>query len=317
MPRRLLSYVVTAWVALAVLDPAWAQAFAAEVVFPAGSRVGLELPGGDLKPSARFPGFEDIDRKVSITVIDLPAAAYPELERAAESKIQPSLTDPKREDFSFRSGAGKLISAQAQGTDFKTHRWTLVAAAPADKDLAMAINVDVPEAALAVYSDAAIRKALATVTFRPTPIQEQLGLLPFKVGELAGFRVVKALAPGSVIMTEGPSDEIVKQPFIVISIGQGAPEQPDDRAKFARDMLSSAPLRELIPQSAEAMRIGGVPGFEIRADAKGPGGDQLSLVQWVRFGGGSYLRVIGVGRKADWDTLFPRFRAVRDGIAMR
>jgi hypothetical protein len=316
MPRRLLSYVVTAWAALAVLGPAWAPAFAADVVFPLGVRVGLELPG-DLKLSTRFPGFEDIDRNVSVTIFDLPAAAYPELERAAESKIQPNLTNPKREDFTFRSGVGKLISAQGQGPDFKTHRWTLVAAAAADKNLAMVINVDVPDAALAVYSDAVIRKALATVTFRPTPIQEQLDLLPFKVGELAGFRVVKALPPGSVIMTDGPSDEIIKQSFIVVSIGQGAPDQPDDRAKFARDLLASAPLRELIPQSAEAMRIGGAPGFEIRADAKGPGEDQLSVVQWVRFGGGSYLRVVGVGRKADWDALFPRFRAVRDGIAPR
>jgi hypothetical protein len=317
MPRRLLSYVVTVWAALAVLGPVWAPAFAAEVVFPVGSRVGLELPGGDLKPSTRFPGFEDIDRKVSVTIIDLPAAAYPELERAAESKIQPGLTEPKREQFSFSGGTGKLISAQSQGPDFKTHRWTLVATAAADKDLAMAINVDVPEAALPIYSDAVIRKALATVTFRPTPTQEQLGLLPFTVGELAGFRIVKALPPGSVIMTDGPSDEIIKQSFIVVSIGQGAPEQPDDRAKFARDMLSSAPLRELIPQSAEAMRIGGMPGFEIRANAKGPSDDQLSVVQWVRFGGGSYLRIVGVGSKAEWDTLFPRFRAVRDGIAMR
>ena len=43
--------------------------------------------------------------------------------------------------------------------------------------------------------------------------------------------------------------------------------------------------------------------------------------QWkssrLRFGGGSYLRIVGVGRKTDWDTLFPRFRAVRDGIASR
>jgi hypothetical protein len=29
------------------------------------------------------------------------------------------------------------------------------------------------------------------------------------------------------------------------------------------------------------------------------------------------LRVIGIGPKADWDALFTRFRAVRDGIDMR
>ena len=60
----------------------------------------------------------------------------------------------------------------------------------------MLINVEVPEAALAVYSDAVIRKALASVTFRPMPIQEQLGLLPFKLNQLAGFRVVKVMPVG-------------------------------------------------------------------------------------------------------------------------
>ena len=62
------------------------------------------------------------------------------------------------------------------------------------------------------------------------------------------------------------------------------------------------------------MRIGGPPVFEIRANAKGPDGAPLALVQWLRFGGGGFLRIIGVVPKDDWDRLFPRFRAVRDGI---
>ena len=178
-------------------------------MFPPGLRIGL-APPGDLKPSTHFPGFEDIDRKVAVTILDLPAGAYDELERASHAKNQRGLTDVKREDFSFRSGAGTLISARAQINDVKLHKWILLATAGAGKDLDMLIEVDVPDAALAVYSDAAIRQALASVTFRPTPIQEQLGLLPFKVSELAGFRVVKVLPAGGVIMTDGPSDDIGK-----------------------------------------------------------------------------------------------------------
>ena len=177
---------------------------------------------------------------MSITIIDLPAAAYPDLERASRSpRSSPASPTLKREDFSFRSGIGKLISAP--GARRLTSRCTgglWWRPRPPTRTSPWLINVDVPEAALAVYSDAAIRKALATVTFRPAPIQEQLGLLPFKVGELAGFRVVKALAPGCVIMTEGPSDEIDQAAFHrSFRSGSGAPEHPDDRAKFARDML--------------------------------------------------------------------------------
>jgi hypothetical protein len=40
-------------------------------------------------------------------------------------------------------------------------------------------------------------------------------------------------------------------------------------------------------------------------------------VQWVRFGSGGFLRIVGVGRSDAWDALFTRFRAVRDGIEMK
>lgn len=313
MSRRSLAYLVAAmlviWAAPAVLGPA----FGAEPVFPPGLRIGLEPPG-DLKPSTRFPGFEDFDRKVAVTILDLPAGAYAELERAAQSQTQRGLTDLKREDFTFRSGAGMLMTAGAQVNDVRLHKWILLATAAADKDLAVLITIEVPDTELAVYSDAAIRQALASVTFRPAPIQEQLALLPFKLGQLAGFRVIKALPTGGVILTEGPTDDISMQPYVIVSIGQGAPEQTDDRAKFARDLLSAAPLREINVQSAEAMRIGGRPGFEIRAQAKGLNGEPILVAQWLRFTGGSFLRVVGVGSKGDWDALFTRFRAVRDGI---
>jgi hypothetical protein len=312
MPRPLLAYLVAFWAALAVFSPA----FGAEPVFPPGLRIGLEPPG-DLKPSAHFPGFEDIDRKVTVTILDLPASAYAELAQAAQANNQRGLTDAKREDFSFRGGAGTLISALAQLNDVKLHKWILLATAAADKDLAMLLDVQVPDAALAVYSDAVIRRALASVTFRPMPIQEQLGMMPFKINQLAGFRVVKVLPAGGVIMTEGPSNDIRNQPYITVSIGRDSPEQADDRARFARDLLSSAPLRDLRVQSADAMRIGGLPGYEIRAQAKGLNDEPLSLVQWLRFGGGGFLRIVGVGRMADWDALFTRFRAVRDGIEGR
>jgi len=306
-------------VSLAVIFAAFAvagPAFAAEAVFPPGLRIGLEPPG-NLKPSARFPGFEDADRKVAITIFDLPAKAYADIAQAAQAQGQGGLTDVKQENFSFRAGSGTLISARAQLNDVKLRKWILLAAADADKDLAVLISVEVPDAALSVYSDAVVRRALASVTFRPTPIEEQLGLMPFKLNQLAGFRVVKVLPAGAVILTEGPSDFIDNQPYVTVSIGTGSPEQADERAKFARNLLSSTPMRDLSLRSADAMRIGGAPGFEIRAQAKGPDNEILTVVQWVRFGSGGYLRIVGVCRQENWDALFTRFRAVRDGIDRR
>src|ERR1035441_4423305 len=267
---------------------AFATCAMAEVSYPPGSRIGLEPPG-DFKPSTRFPGFEDIDRKAAVTILELPASAYAELARAANATEQRGLTDVKREDFSFRGGSGLLVTGHGQINDVTLHKWILLANAGAEKDFTVLINVEVPESARAVYSDAVIRQALASVTFRPMPIHEQLGLLPFKLGQLAGFRVMQVLAQGGVILTEGPTDDLSKQPYVIVSVGQGSPEQPDDRARFARDLLSSAPLRDIMVLSADTMRIGGLPGYEIRAQAKGINDEPIMVGQWRGFSGGNVL----------------------------
>ncbi len=44
----------------------------------------------------------------------------------------------------------------------------------------------------------------------------------------------------------------------------------------------------------------------------------VTVVQWLRFGGGqSTLRIIGSAPRDQWAKAFPRFRAVRDGIQPR
>ena len=312
MLRRLLVALLAVWAGLSILSPA----VSAEPVFPPGLRVGLE-PSGDLKLSTRFSGFEDADRKVAISILDLPARAYEEIERSAFASNPSGLTNLKRESFPFGSGVGFLISGQVQEQGVTLHKWFLLATAVGGvRDLSVLINVEVPEAAVAVYSDAVIRQALASVTFRQTPLQEQLGMLPFKLNELAGFRVMQALPAGGVVLTAGPTDDISTQPYMIVSVGRGAPSEPDDRGKFARELLAAAPLRELTVTSAESMRIGGVPGYEIRAQAVGLNGRPVLLAQWVRFGSGGFLRMVGVGSQDNWDALFTRFRAVRDGVEL-
>jgi hypothetical protein len=290
----------------------------AEPVFPQGLRIGLEPPG-DLRLSNRFPGFEDSDRKVAIAILDLPASAYHELEGAAFTRTPGDLQQVKRESFPFGSGIGFLISGIAQQNGVTVHRWSLLATAVGGvvQNLTALVNVEVPESALPVYSDAVIRKALASVTFRPAPIQEQLGLLPFKLGDLSGFRVMQVVPTGRVILSEVPAENSEPRPFMIIAVERGGPPEAADRSLFARDLLANAPVRDLTMQSAEPMRINGAPGHEIRAKGKGPAGDPVSLVQWLRFGSGAYLRVIGVSPADKWDQSFARFRTVRDGIEMR
>ncbi|HXZ46698.1 MAG TPA: hypothetical protein VEH02_08215 [Pseudolabrys sp.] len=314
MRNRMFVYLFAAWTGLLGLS----GAAAAELVFPPGLRIGLE-PAGDLKLSHRFPGFEDSDRNVVVAILDLPSSAYHELETAAFNNNQRDLANVKRESFPFGSGIGFLISGTAQQNGMTLHRWSLLSQAIGGtvQNLTALINVEVPESARSVYSDEVIRKMLASVTFRPAPIQEQLSLLPFKLGDLAGFRVMQVLPTGSVILTEDATDRSGAQPFMIVSLERGGPAEVGDRPTFARDLLASAPVRDLTLQSAESMRINGLPGYEIRAQGKDPAGASVSLVQWLRFGGGGFLRVIGVSPTEKWSEAFSRFRALRDGITTR
>jgi hypothetical protein len=311
LPVALIAAIVAIWTALAGISPA----ANAEPAFPPGLRIGLE-PQAGLTLSNRFPGFEDPDHKVAITILDLPGQTYEAVERSAFAKEQQNLGDVKRESFPFASGIGFLIGGRSTVNGVVLNKWFLLASAYG-KDLTALINVEVPESARAIYTDAIIRKMLASVTFRPPPIQEQLGLLPFKLDDMAGFRVMQVLPGGGMILTDGPSNDINKQPYMIVSVGPGGPTDTDERGKFARELLSSAPLRDLAVTGADAMRIGGLQGFEIRAQARGLDGNPVSLVQWVRFGSGGFLRIIGVSHADVWDALFTRFRAVRDGIEMR
>jgi len=308
---------------LLVLFLVWAglanpYAAAAEPTFPQGLRVGL-TPPADAKLSAQFPGFADAGRQVTITILDLPGAAYPSLEAAVFGKELQGLADMKRESFPFASGIGFLVSGRVQAKGVTAYKWLLLATASGEpvQDLTTLITVTVPEAAYAVYTDAAIRKALASVTFRPAPVEEQLGLLPFKFGDRAGFRPLKVLPSGVVILTDGPTDNLNSQPYMIVSVGRGAPPESAERGRFARDLVERAPLAGLRVQSAEPMRVMGSPGYEVRATAKSSDGAALSLVQWLRFGPNGFLQIVGVARSDGWDALFPRFRAVRDGLGVR
>ena len=72
--------------------------------------------------------------------------------------------------------------------------------------------------------------------------------------------------------------------------------------------------------SGDMLRLGGgsLVTHELQAEAKEVFTDApMKLVQWVRFGSGSFIRMVGMARADQWSTLFPRFRAVRDGVMPR
>lgn len=304
--------------AVALLAIAASPAFAADPVFPPGARVGM-VPLVGLNPARGFIGFETEDKGVKVVVADLPADAYNEVANAFKSN--PAGTGGiKPQSLETSAGLGYYTVEDANDpASGQVRRYSMIVPGIAFSGY---VAVQVPENASKIYTDDAVRQMFATTAVRKeVPVDEQLGLLPFKVKELSEFKNVRTLAPGAaVIVADG--DETTgfeAAPFMIIGlIGQTA-ASPEDRGRFAQQIAGTIPgVREGRITMSEPVRIDGQPGYETRIDAvSGKDNTPVTIVQWLRFGGQTALRIIGSSPRDQWAKAFPRFRAVRDGIQPR
>jgi hypothetical protein len=106
---------------------------------------------------------------------------------------------------------------------------------------------------------------------------------------------------------------------MIIGVIGSTAASPDDRGRFAQQIAATIPgVRDGRITMSEPVRIDGQPGYETRIDAvSGKDSTPVTIVQWLRFGGASSLRIIGSSPRDDWTKAFTRFRAVRDGIQPR
>jgi hypothetical protein len=313
------------WAARLLLIPAIAIAATAahcgDVDYPPGSRLGMIPPSG-MVVSKNFVGYEDLNHNAAIILASLPPDAYSELDKSvtAEALRRQGVKLDRREPLSLASGKAFLVTARQEVDKTKFRKWILIGSAPG---LTALVTVQIPETATAAYPESTIRTALGTLAIRPSvPTEEQLGLLPFRVGEFAGFQV-DGVAPGrAVVLKDPPSFPFTPgqpQSHIFVTAAPGGPSHTTERDGFARDVFASVPnVRDVRVISSEPLRIVGQPGHQIMAQARDPSGSMsLTIVQWLRFGGGGYLQLVGIAPTQAWPEAYPRFRQVRDNIEPR
>lgn len=307
---RLLS--VLAWLAVTM-----GGALAADPVFPPGARIGM-TPLVGLAPAKAFTGFETEDKSVKVLIAELPASAYGEVMNTF--KTNPAIAaGAKPESLETGAGTAYYTVDNAKNAAGVVRHYAMILSGGTFSGY---VDVQVPENATKIYSDDAVRQMLATAVIRKeVPIDEQLALMPFKVSNLGDFKNVRALgATGALLLADG--DETAgyeAAPFMVIGLLAATPTQADDRARFAEQAARAIPgMHSGRITMSEPVRIEGMAGYETRIDAiSGRNDTKVTLVQWLRFGNQGALRVIGSAPRDQWETAFPRFRAVRDGIEPR
>ena len=300
-----------------------------EVIFPVGSRVGLVPPPG-MVASKTFDGFADPAKDAAILIAVLPAEAYAQIEKVIESDAlkKQGVTVDKREPMQLSFGKGILLVGRQVSEKAHFKKWLLVASA---SDLTAMVTIQVPDPDSA-YSDRALRAALATLAVRAkVPEEEELSLLPFSVGDLAGFHVDDVLRGRAVMLRDAPAaadagketgKETNPRGFdarMLIAAVPGGPSEADQRADFARLMFNEiGGIRQVRITMSEPLRIGGQAGFQTMAEAQDVrSGADVRVIQWLRFGGGGYLQMVGVGGADSWTTVLARLRTVRDSVELK
>ncbi|HUI13286.1 MAG TPA: hypothetical protein VL048_07465 [Xanthobacteraceae bacterium] len=313
-------------VAFAVVVAA-APAQAGDAIFPTGSRIGL-VPPLNMPLSPHFMGFEDTQGGAAILLSTFPGDAFHYLDNSMVPEALKKQGIDKREPFTARAGTGFLLSGKQTVGTTSLRKWMLIA--PAENMTAL-VTVRAPEDS-SKYTDQVIRAALATVAARPqVPDAEQLSLLPFKVGDLAGFHIDDVLPGRAVMLVDRPAGadqsakpaqdpnkdlegQAVDARFLIAAL-PGGPTDAKDNDNFARVTFAQiSGIGDVRVQDAEPLRIGGQSGYETMATAKDAQGTKLMVVQWLRFGSGGYMQMTAISHADLWPGMLMRLRKIRDSI---
>jgi hypothetical protein len=307
---------------LTVAAPAWAE----DPIFPPGSRVGLVPPPG-MVASNTFDGFADPTKDAAILITVLPAAAFAQMDKTLDIdtlKKQGVMLD-KREPMQLAFGKGFLLIGRQTADKVRYKKWLLVAGA---SDLTALVTVQVPEQEDKTYPDRAVRAALATLTVRgKVPEAEELGLLPFAVGDFAGFQVEDVLRGRALMLHDPPGGKDYAKDTsasgvdarMLIAALPGGPAEPEGRGNFARLTFQEiGGIRDVTVTLSEPLRISGQSGYQTMAEAKDARtGAEVRVIQWLRFGGGGYLQMVGIGGADNWTSVLARLRTVRDSVELK
>ena len=293
----------------------------AQPVFPPGSRIGIVPPPG-MTPSDRFQGFEDSARGVVLVVTELSVQSYAKVERDfSDAQMRAGGMELiTRETIETPGGPAQLIGARQMENGVAMRKWALLTRTD---DMTAIVIAALPESATDVYTDAMLRAALAS-TFIRTKLSpaDMLAVLPYRLGDLGGFRLLRATPDGTAAFTLGPNDTSlpVEQPyFAIVPLPLLEPPQPSGRDAFARRALARLMNRpDLRIVASEETRIGGDPVQEVVAESEDSRTrEALMMVLWLRFGSGTLVQMFGIARKDQWAEVLPSMRAVRDGFARR
>lgn len=310
------------YAALALFLAVAGGARAGEPIYPASSRFGFEPPS-DMVPSKRFAGFERVEGGATVSVVELPPAAFGDLEKSFtdENLRAQGFIVSNREavkvagDVDAVLFTGEQPIAEQVGAP-SVKKWLLLVGEPTVTGIIIAQTVPGAE------TEETMRAMVMGVRVRPAlSLEQQVEALPFRLGDPAGFRPVRVLAGNSVLMTQGPKDQIVnlEQPILVLAQAVQPPPAAEQRDAFAKAALySNQTMKDFVIERSQSYRQSGTDWHEIVARAVDlPSNTPVVVSQTIRFAPDGYLRAVGVVRADQREATLARFREVVDSVQVK
>ncbi|MBO1019041.1 MULTISPECIES: hypothetical protein [unclassified Methylobacterium] len=297
-------------------------AWAADAIFPPSSRFGF-TPASDMTLSKRFSGFERMEGGATLSIVELPSTAFVDLEKSFtdENLRTQGFVVATREAIKVAGDVDAVLFTGEQPAPEGANtpaikKWLLLVGDTTVTGIIIAQTV--PDA----ETPETMRNMLTSVKIRPElTLDEQVAALPFRIRESAGFRPVRVLAGNSVLMTQGPKDQMLnlEQPILVLAQAVQQPPQPEQRDAFARAALySNQTMKDFAVERSQTYRQNGVDWHEIVARAvDGPSNTPVVVSQTIRFAPDGYLRALGVVRADQRSAMLSKFREVIDSVEVK
>ena len=282
------------------------------IVYLPGKTLGLTPPPG-FKLSNAFSGFIDAASGNSILLVELPPGVYSEVKAGmtAEGLAKQNITISSNEPIKIDGFEGILIKGKQSAGGKQVSKWILLLGATE-----ATILLTVQDLTGDTLDDAVVMTALNSIKLRePPPLEAQVESLPFAMGDLAGFRIVRTILGSGVLLTKGPKDVVRdgSQPVLII---QRPIDRPFPTSVFPAD-LSDRLLRSV--QSLNIVQIGdtvertvaGAGGYETIATATDKVLESNVVVgQWLRLSSGEQMHVLAILPEDGHETLLPDLRKV-------
>lgn len=302
-------------------NPAAAQTKgeAVKFAFLPGKSVGMKPPSG-FRRSGTFAGFEYLETGSSFLFAEFPAQAYRQMSdgMTKTALAGQGITVNSRKPVSINGVEGLLISGTQTLNGQAFDKWLLLLGSKS-----VAVMVSAQGLSGTSLNNKNVMAAFNSIRIRaPQGLDEQLAELPFSIGTLAGFRIIRTVTGNGVLLTKGPKDVIAdaSQPVVIV-VRPIAAEYPTNVAPAALSEQMLRTVKSVTITSIGKSRktsVAGADGHELNGVAKHTAsGEQVRVFQWLRLESGKQIRVLAILAVDQTTALLPELRKLAANLRIR